>query len=112
MTVRDMVRELQVEIRDTPDLLPDRASELMNRLTGLLGNINDEIRDADAGYAVVLLKLLDDGYPANQARIRAEISPEYRRKQEAKHTKELAVELVRSLKYYLRAKADEMGLTR
>lgn len=111
MTVRDMVRAIQVEIRETPDLLPDRAAELLMMQTSLLGNISDEIRDADAAYAVVLLKLLDDGYPANQARIRAEISPEYRRKQEAKHTKELAVELIRSIKWYLRAKAEELNLS-
>jgi hypothetical protein len=112
MTVRDMVRQMQVEIRDTPDLQPDRASELMNRLTALMGNVNDEIREADVLYAHVLLGHLDAGEPANRARIRAETSPAYVRKQEARHTKELTIELVRSLKYFMRAKSEELGMTR
>lgn len=107
MTVRELVHRIQVEIRDTPDLLPDRAAELLNLLASLLGNINDEIREADCAYAVVLMAKLDTGYPANQARIRAEISPEYQRKREARDIKELAIELMRALKYFLKAKEDE-----
>jgi uncharacterized protein (DUF1501 family) len=45
ITIRGMVRLIQVEIRDTHDLQPDRAAELLNKLTALLGNLNDEIRD-------------------------------------------------------------------
>lgn len=110
-TVRDMVRSMQVEIRDTPDLQPDRASELLNRLTALIGNCNDEIREADMGYAVELLKHLDSNEAANRAKIRAETTPAFARKREARDTKELAVELSRSLKYYLRAKEEEARLT-
>jgi uncharacterized protein (DUF1501 family) len=111
-SVRDMVRQLQVEIRDTPDLQPDRASELMNRLTALMGNVNDEIREADVVYAHVLLQCLESEDAASRAKIRAETTPAYQRKREARDTKELTIELVRSLKYYLRAKTDEMRLTR
>jgi hypothetical protein len=49
---------------------------------------------------------------ANRAKIRAETSVEYLRKREARDTKELVVELVRSLKYFLRSKEEEMRLTR
>lgn len=112
MTVRDLVREMQREIRDTPDLSPDRASELMNRLTALLGNCNDEIREADADFARVLLLHLESEEAANRAKIRAETTPEYGRKREARDTKELVIELVRSLKYFLRSKEEEMRLTR
>ena len=111
-TVRELVREMQREIRDTPDLSPDRASELMNRLTALLGNCNDEIREADAEYARVLLQHLESEEAASRAKIRAETTPEYLRKREARDTKELTVELVRSLKYFLRSKEEEMRLTR
>lgn len=112
ITVRDLVRQAQIEIRDTPDLLPDRASELMNHLTALLGNINDEIRDADAAYNEVLWKHLQTDIAANRAKIAAARSDEYKRQREARDTKELAVELIRSLKYYLRSKAEEMRLMR
>lgn len=107
-----MIRAIQREIRDTADLQPDRAAELLNRLTALIGNCNDEIREADAIYAAVLLKHLESEEAANRAKIRAETTPEFIRKREARDIKELAVELSRSLKYFLRAKAEEMGLSR
>lgn len=112
MTVREMVRAYQQEIQRAEDLQPERASELLARLTALIGNCNDEIRAADSEYAVTLLHWLDTEAKANRARIRAEISPEFRRKQEARDTKELVIELSRSLKYFLRAKSDEMQLSR
>jgi hypothetical protein len=106
-TVRDLVKAMQIEIRDTVDLQGDRAAELLNRLTALMGNCNDEIREADSEYARVLLAYLDSAEFATHAKIRAEISPEYLRKREARDTKELVVELVRSLKYFLKAKEEE-----
>jgi hypothetical protein len=107
MTVRELVKNYQREIQQTNDLLPDRAAELLMQLTALMGNVNDEIRAADSEYAVTLLHYLDSEAKANRARIRAEISPEFRRKQEARDTKELVIELSRSLKYFLRAKSEE-----
>jgi hypothetical protein len=107
MSVRALVRTYQREIRDTPNLLPDRAADLLTRLASLLGNCSDEIRAADAAYAAVLLACLESEAKANRARIRAEISPEYQRKREARDTKELVIELVRSLKYFLKCKSEE-----
>lgn len=112
MTVREMVRLAQVEIRDTPDLMPDRAAELLNQLSALIGNVNDEIRDADMLYSAVLLGCLESEGKANRARIKAEMSLEYRRRREARDVKELCIELIRSLKFFLRCKADELQMAR
>lgn len=112
VSVRELVKAVQREIRDTPDLLPDRAADLLNHTTALLGNINDELRAADLAYKRVLLKCLNSHEAANRARIQAETTPEYGRRQEAVHTKELAVEMIRSLKMFLKAKAEEMRLSR
>lgn len=111
-TVRELVKGYQREIQQSDDLLPDRAAELLMKLTALCGNCNDEIRFSDSEYAVTLLHYLDSEAKANRARIRAEISPEFRRKQEARDTKELVVELTRALKYFLRAKAEELQIAR
>jgi hypothetical protein len=111
MSVRDMVKAIQVEMRDT-DLQPDRAAVLLAKLTALLGNCNAEIREAESAYAVVLLNHLDTEKKANRARILAETSPEYDRKREARDTKELVIESIRSLKYILRAAEEEMRLAR
>lgn len=112
MTVRDLVQSYQREIQRADDLLPDRAAELLTKLTALVGNCNDEIREADADYAVVLLGCLESEEKANRAKIRAETTPAYQRKRIARDTKELVVELSRSLKYFLRAKAEELQLSR
>jgi hypothetical protein len=110
-SVRALIRSMQAEIRDT-DLQPERAADLLAKLSALLGNLNDEIREADSAYAVVLLDCLSRDEAANRAKIRAEISPEYRRKREARDLKELTIEMTRSLKYYLKAKQDEYQIAR
>lgn len=110
-TVRDLVRAMQTEIRDR-DLSPERSCALLAKLTALLGNCSEEIREAEYAYAVVLLKHLESEEAANRAKIRAETTPEYARKREARDTKELVTELIRSLKYILRATEEEMRLAR
>lgn len=110
-SVRQLVAEMQTEIRET-DIQPERARVLLTKLSSLLGNCNDEIRVADAEYASVLLEYLGTEDAANRARIKAETSPAYQRKRIARDTKELVVELVRSLKHYLRSVSDEMQLSR
>jgi hypothetical protein len=111
MTVRELVKQIQIEIRDT-DLQPARAAELLTKLTALLGNCFEEIREADHVYALVLLSCLESEAKANRAKIRAETSPEYRRKREARDTRDLVQELIGSLKYLLRSAEAEMRLAR
>ena len=110
-TVRDLVRKVQAELFKG-DLDPSRARELLIQSTALLGNCLQEIREADALYAIVLLGHLDSTEAASRAKIRAETSPEHLRKQEARDTRELLQESVRSLKYYLRSQEEEMRLAR
>ena len=111
MTVREMVREAQAEVR-TGDLLPERARYWLFRLSALLGNCLEEVREADAAYADVLLRLLDADEAANRARIRAQTTPEYARLREAKDTHALVIELVRAIKYALRSLDTESQLAR
>ncbi len=70
------------------------------------------MRVADMAFATVLLQHLNGEEAANRAKIRAETTPEYLRKREARDTKELVTELIRSLKYMLRSQAEEMRLSR
>ena len=110
-TVRDHIRAIQAEV-GRGDVLPTRGNELLMRATALLGNVTDEIRAADAAYASVLLVCLDSEERANRAKIRAEITPEFQRRQEARDTKDLLRELIASLKYFLRSQQEEMRLSR
>ena len=111
MTVREMIRDIQTELRTT-DVTPSRAAELLVKLTALMGNCLEEIRHADHAYSLVLLSHLEMDTAANRAKIRAETTEQYLWKREARDTKEICVELARSLKYLLRSQAEEMRLVR
>jgi hypothetical protein len=108
-TVRQLIRDIQVEVRDT-DLQPDRAADLLTKLTALLGNVADECREADWSFNVELLRLLESEEAASRAKIRAETTPQYQRKREARDTAELAKQLCISLRQFLRTKSDEMRM--
>lgn len=112
MSVRDLVKAIQREMRESIDMTPDRASELLNQATALLGNCNDEVRAADQAYKQILLHCLLTAEKANRARIVAETSPQYARWQEARDVKDLTVEMIRSLKVFIRSKQEEMRLSR
>lgn len=111
MSVRELIESYRREIRDS-DLQPHRAAELLTKLTALLGNVLQEIREADMDYAKVLLALLDSEEKANHATIRSKTTPEYSRAQEAKHAHTVVMELIRSLKTVLKAQTDEMKAMR
>jgi hypothetical protein len=111
-TARGMVRRIQSIVLKADELTPTKAAELETKLTALLGVVNAESREADANYNLVLLKHLESEEAASRAKIRAETTPEYARKREARDVKELTVELIRSLRHYLRTANEEMRLSR
>jgi len=110
-SVREMVADVQKELL-VGSLLPMQASKCETQLTALLGNIAEEIRDADAAFAQVLLEALDRNEAANRARIRAETTPEFKRRQEARDTHKHAMEMIRSLRSLQRVLSAEMQLQR
>jgi hypothetical protein len=110
-SIRHRIAKIQKNLRDGA-LTPDVARESLVQLTAMLGNCNDEQRDADHEYKLVLLGCLQGDEAANRARIRAEVTPQYQRAREAKDTAGLVVEMIRSCKSYLRSLDEEMRLSR
>ena len=108
-TIRDMVRAIQIELRDG-EVAPSRARELLIELTALSGNCSTEMREADAHYNGVLLRMLDGEEAANRATIRAKATPEYARAREATDTYKLVMEMIRTLKKVLSSIEQEMRL--
>jgi saccharopine dehydrogenase-like NADP-dependent oxidoreductase len=111
VSVRGRVKAIQKDLRDgalTPDMV--RESEIV--LTALLGNVNDEVRESDMAFKVVLRDALQTHEKANRARIEAECSDEYRRAREAKDTLALVVEMIRSCRSYSRSLNEELRLAR
>lgn len=111
MSIRDLIEGYRREIRDS-DLPPSRAAEILTKLTALMGNVLDEIRDAEMAFNVVLLGYLDSEKAANRAKLRAQTTPEYTRAKQAKDTHTVVVEMIRSLRQVLRTQGDEMRLSR
>jgi hypothetical protein len=105
-----MVADIQREVLETADLPPTRAAELQNALGSLLGSCNKEVTAADLDYKLVLLGAMRSEEKANRARIAAETTPQYKRFREAKDARDTCLELLRSLRAYLRNAAEEMRL--
>lgn len=101
-----MISDYQNEILKG-NLLPVRASEILTELSALLGNINDRITETDMLYNKVLLEYLETEKTANRAKIKANITKEYEDMKNARNTEKVALEIIRGLKYYLKAKEDE-----
>jgi hypothetical protein len=110
VSIRGMVADIQREVLETADLPPTRAAELQNSLSSLLGSCNTEMTAADLDYKLVLLGAMRSEEKANRARIAAETTPQYRRYREAKDARDTCLELLRSLRAYLRNAAEEMRL--
>ena len=105
-TIRDIISAYQNELAKG-DLQPQRAAEILTELSALIGNILDEIQKREVAYNKVLLLSLEVEKSANKAKIQAEVSQEYQDFRTAKNTYEVAKEMIRALKYLLRAKEEE-----
>ena len=106
-TLREMIEEIRVEA-GTENLQPPRGADLLRTLTSLLGNLNARIRETDMAYKKKLLTCYAQEEKANRVKIIAETTQEYLDMREAKDLKELSVEIIRSLKYYLNCWSEEL----
>jgi hypothetical protein len=109
-TVRELVGLIQAELASVCDLTPDRASEMLNQATALLGNCLDEQRTADQAYKVILLHCLRNAEKANRAKIEAECSPQWAKFTESRDTLKLVEQMIISLRQFLRTQAETMRL--
>ena len=107
ITIRDMIEEIRVE-SGTENLQPPRGANLLRTVTSLLGNLNARIRETDMTYKKKLLQCFSQEKKANRSKIIAETTQEYMDMREARDLKELAIEISRSLKYFLRCWEEEL----
>lgn len=107
LTIRERISSYQSEILKG-NLLPARAAEILTEMSALLGNINEEITQRDIAYNKVLLDKLESEKSANKAKIMAGITPEYEAMRVARNTEKVAIEVIRSLKYFLRTQEEEL----
>ena len=105
------MKKIQGELRDGA-LTQDLTRESLMMLTALLGNVTDELRDADIAYKLVLRTAFETEGKANRARLIAETSREYRRMREAKDTEKSVEQMIVTCRAYMRSLDSEMRLTR
>lgn len=111
MSVRDLIARCRREVI-TGGMTPSRTGELATQLSALLGNVGDEIRDAEMAFNAVYAKCLDECGKANRAEIQAKLTGEYRRLREAQDTEKVTLEMVRSLRKLQDTYQSEMRLQR
>lgn len=111
MSVRELVKAIQVELR-SGDVVPSRARELLMTLTSLYGNCLQEVTRTDQAYTTVLAGFLDSETKANRAKIRAEMSEEFKAREEARNTEKIVEKMMQSLNAILRSVQEEMRLAR
>ncbi len=111
MTIREQVLTVQKQLGNSA-VTPDTVRMGLMTLTSLLWHVQKEQREADHEYKLVLLGCLQGDEAANRARIRAEVTPQHQRAQEAKHIGEFVIETIRSCKVYLKSLDEELRLSR
>lgn len=111
MTLYERIAALQAQLADGA-LTPDLARESLVKLTALLGNINDLVRQTDHEYKLVLLGCMKGQKAAARARIEAETTSQYQAARHASDTAELVIEMIRSLKKYMESLSNEARLAR
>lgn len=110
-TVRELVAGFEREARD-PDIPPARVNAIHVALSSLLGPINAEVRGAQLDYNRVLLDWRGRSDSAADAKMRADVTPEYERLEEAKGTRDAVMEMIRSLRKASDSLREEMKMQR
>lgn len=108
--IKETLREIVSRKRDiilNRDLSPIEASRMLVEFSALMGNATEEIRIREFRYNTVLAETLAVEKSAVRAEVMAKITPEYRRLRRAKDLEKVLMELIRGLKYYLRARGNE-----
>lgn len=110
--VREQIGRIQAIVRDSKDLPPAQAADLLNKLTALLGNVLSVVREREMAYRGHYAECQRKFEKANAAKIEAESSPQYAAWREATDTKVLTEQLIVSLRASVRLHTEEMRLTR
>lgn len=107
-TIREIINEYRNRVANTSELTPAEAAEIVAELSSLMGNVNDEILARDREYNEKLLLILNqEDMKVNKAMIMVKVTSEYLNLETAKNLGQVVIEMIRGLKYYIKAKGDE-----
>lgn len=109
MTVRERVADIQGRLLSEA-VTPTEAAKLAVELAALHGRCLIERAEAEVAYSHVLLAASEQHETAVKAKMHAQTSDAYAKLVQAKAYGELTLQVLQSLKAYVRAAGDEARL--
>lgn|SRR3990167_7514711 len=106
-TIREIIKEKSAELREIEKLGPAKAAEELVQLSSLLASLNTEIVETQFILNQKRSELLLEAKSVAKARLLAEGLQEWHDWFERIMQRDALLELIRALKYYLRAISDE-----
>jgi hypothetical protein len=104
-TIKDYIDEIR---RATmTDVSPEKAVLLLQKLSALLGSVNEEWIDAEMAYNKYYEKMTNQYEKVSEARAKAKASGEYETKLRKEGLFDVTKELINSMKYVIKLKIDE-----
>jgi len=108
--VKEFIHDIRKEAMN--DIDPGRASVLLNRLSALLGSVNEMLIDAEMEYNRFYEQMTDENEKVTEARARAKASDEYESMRRMEGLEDVTRELIRAMKYTIKVKMQEMQETK
>ena len=106
-TIRDLIKSKSELLRDIDKLGPATASEELVQLASLLSSLNAEIVEKQFILNQKKVELLEEAKSVSKAKLLAEATTEWREWFERIQQRDALENLLRAVKYYLRASSDE-----
>lgn len=106
-SIREIIKQESEELRFVDQLGPAKASEKLVKLSSLLASLNAYIGDKSYWYNVKRVELLEKHKTAAKANIYAQATEEWKELNEAGMQSAALMELIRSVKYYLKSAEQE-----
>lgn len=112
-TIREIINEYRSKLLHISDLQKEEAATILVELSVLYGNCIEEIRKRDQEYITKLLEILQtEKMSVAKAQILVQNTNEWTNREIARGTKEALLEMIRSLKLYVRSKGEEWEVSR
>jgi len=102
MTIREKITQHSDRLQDTGTLTPHEAANILVELSALGSSLNAEIVASQADFNEHRKEVRDKHKSAVDAKIEAEAGSLWRGWQERKAQRDALVELIRSVKFYLK----------
>ena len=111
-SIREIIKKKSEELRFVDQLGPAKASEELVALSSLLASLGSYIVEKHYWFNMKKVQLLEEHKTAAKANIYSAATTEWKDLQEAVVQQSALMELIRSVKYYLKAADSERRETR